>query len=364
MKTIAIVMAGGSGVRLWPSSRESKPKQTLTLFGETTTLQSTVLRMLSVVGADDLYVVTTAPYLDELRAAVPMVPYENILAEPFGRNTAPCVLFAAMVIGQRHPGEELMFVVTPSDHAVSNVEEFRRSIVDAVYLANEYNSIATLGIPPTHPETGYGYIQRGEIIDDPHLPYDTFAASHVQSFAEKPDAETAFRFLRSGDFLWNTGIYVMSDTMLWGSCEEHLPDHYLLMRSLLRAYGRPAWPEVLENTYRQMRSVSIDRGIMENSTRTVVVEGTFGWSDLGSWDELYRLSMKDASDNALSGDVVAIDTKGCYVSTNDRLVALLGTEDLIVVDSDDCLLICQRGRSQDVKEIINFLRRKKMHLYL
>lgn len=353
----AVIMAGGVGTRLWPRSRERSPKQMLHLIGDGTMIQNTVARLQPMIPPERVLVVTNRKQIDGLSDQVPSIPRENFIAEPFGRNTAPCIGLAASAVLRNDP--EGIMIVLPADHHISNVREFQGRLKVAARVASEKGGLVTLGIRPNRPETGYGYIQQKESKKGIEDFYDR-GVRQVLTFAEKPDAPTAQRFLESGDFLWNSGMFIWRAGSIMEEFQKHLPDLHGQLNNIEEAYGSNSYEKTLDSVYTQMTSISIDYGVMEKATDVYVLECDFGWSDVGSWDESYRLSRKDKDENLLLGEVVAIDTRGTYVQGSERFVATIGMTDVIIVDTPDALLVCNRGRSQDVQKVVEYLRRKKI----
>lgn len=350
-------MAGGIGARLYPQSRSKKPKQFTHIFGEGTLIQNTVARLFPLFEPEDIFIIALSSFAQLIKEQLPVIKPENILEEPLMKNTAPCVALAASIIKERY-GEEVILVVFPSDHLVNNVGEFQNCLETACAAAEETEGIITLGIYPISPETGFGYIQ----LKDEILPTPLYEKGlrHISTFAEKPDIETAERFIKSRDFLWNTGIYVWKISTLEQAFASFLPDYYHQFHLLQRHIGKPTCTEMVENLYRQIRSISLDYGIMEKATNVFVIEGDFGWSDVGTWDEVYRLTTKDAQNNVIEGDVVTINSTNCYVSSRDKFIGLVNVEDLVVIDTKDALVICKRGETGDIKELVNAMHRKKI----
>lgn len=350
-------------MRLWPRSTERQPKQFVHTLGDGTLIQNTVARLLPVVPPADIRVVTTSDLAHHVRDQLAMVPPENIIAEPFGRNTAPSIALAATVLGRSFPADTVL-VVLPSDHIISNVREFQVVLDKAVSAAEATDRIVTIGVAPTRPETGYGYIQVGDEIrtDNPVL---NGVLRSVNVFAEKPDAATAQRFLDAGDFIWNSGIVVGTIDAIRRAIDSHLPDHGPLFHLLERYIGTPDEREMTENFYRQMRSVSFDVGVLEQEPTIGVVEGSFGWSDVGTWDELYRLSMKDGKNNVIEGNVVAMATTNCLISgSTGRLISVLDVDNLIIVETESSIMICRRGETEHVRDLVDTLRRRHIAKHL
>ncbi len=364
MERFAVILAGGIGVKLWPLSRESRPKQFGHIFGDGVLLQNTVSRLFPLFSPEHIFVLTTQQYHHFAAELLPMLPPANILTEPFGRNTAACVALTLTVFEHQLAHQDYTVAFLPADHLIPNVREFQEQLRLGFEAAETLDAIVTLGIPPTRPETAYGYIQFQP--DQEHIPsaLRNRGIYRVSAFAEKPDVDTARRFLNAGDFLWNTGIYIAPAAVFQSHLQRYLPDFPLLFRLLKKHFGKADFAETLETIYRQLPSISIDYGIMEKTPEAYVVEGSFNWSDLGSWDEVYRLSLKDADDNVLIGNVLALNVQGCYVRSNEKLLALVDVHDLIVVDAGNATVICRRGSSERIKEVVNALRRKKMTPFL
>lgn len=360
-KTFAVIMAGGVGTRFWPRSREKSPKQLLEIVGKGTMIQSTVKRLDGFVHPRDMLVVTNKIQKTMVMKQLESLPEENILVEPVGRNTAPCIGLAAL--HALHMDPSAVMIVLPADHVIENAEEFRRVLRLATETAYESGSLLTIGIKPTGPETGYGYIQMF-MENDAHNPYLSKGVYRVKTFAEKPNVQTAERFLASGDFLWNSGMFVWRVDAILKEIERCLPELYAELRSIEPAIGTSTYQAALEKAYGLIRSISIDYGVMEKSEKVYVIPGDFGWSDIGSWDEVFRLSGKDEHGNSITGKVIQKDTSSSFIYSPDKVVATIGVEDLIIVNTPDALLICRRGKSQDVKEIADYLKRKQMNEYL
>jgi mannose-1-phosphate guanylyltransferase len=353
----AVIMAGGIGSRFWPKSRERSPKQFMEIVGAGTMVQNTIARTEKLIPLANTLIVTNEHHQELVRTQLPALPPENILTEPVGRNTAPCIGLAAEWIRRKDP--ESVMVVLPADHLVRNAEEFIRVLERGIRVATENDALVTIGIQPTHPETGYGYIQ----FDDPSADarYRAEGIYHVKTFAEKPNLETAVRFLKSGDFLWNSGMFIWRTSVIRDEITQFLPDLREQLDRVAPTIGTPGYHAALELAYGVTRSISIDYGVMEKAQQVFVVRGDFGWSDVGSWDEVVRLTPVDDDGNSLRGSVIMKDAHGNYIDAGDRVIAAIGVDDLIVVSAGDALLICRKGRSQDVKEVVDYLRRKQMN---
>ncbi|MEN3027341.1 MAG: sugar phosphate nucleotidyltransferase [Chlorobiota bacterium] len=356
MNAVATILAGGVDVYLWPESREQMPKFLLPLLSDGSMLQSTLQRLRPLFSSDRIAIATTASLQHLLREHLPNFPTEQFIIEPVARNTAPCLAYAALWWERRSSPDVL--VLFPADHAIAHLGEFHQSVETAVWTAYTTQRPVLLGLPPRYPETRFGYLQVEE-CPDPSLAQR--GVLRVRTFAEKPDRETAQRFIDSGDFLWNTGIVALPTATLWDLLCRHLPDYYSLFAPLLRSASELS-PEHIERIYRQLRPLSLEHGLLEPAAaQMLALRCSFDWTDVGTWDEVYRRALKDPRGNVLHGDVIAIDTSGCYVSAlGGKPIALIGLNDLIVVDTDVATLICPRGASERVAEIVHYLRRKKM----
>jgi mannose-1-phosphate guanylyltransferase len=356
----AVIMAGGVGARFWPRSRERTPKQLLDIIGRGTMIQNTLSRIEPLVAPMNTFIVTNKIQHETVLKQLPFFPKENILVEPVGRNTAPCVALAASWVRRVDP--EGIMIVLPADHLVADEKEFLRIMELAVRVAEETEALLTIGISPSRPETGYGYIQFAD--DDGRNPYHAQGVHRVKTFAEKPNLETAEQFLKSGDFLWNSGMFVWKAKSILQEIQTHLPELHEQIAALTQAIGTPEYKSVLESTYGLIRSISIDYGVMEKAGNVFVVKGDFGWSDVGSWDEVVSLTPTDADGNAFRGKAIAKDAHGNYVDAGDKFVGVIGVDNVIVVVTDNAVLVCKKGHSQEVKEIVDFIRRKHMNEYL
>lgn len=348
----AVILAGGAGTRFWPASRTHRPKQFWSLAGGTNEalLAATVRRILPICPGERVFVATGRHLVEASRQVVPALPAENFLAEPLARNTAPCIGWAAATIRRRDP--EAVLMVLPSDHYVRDEEAFRRVLLRAVSAA-EAGFIATIGLQPTRPETGYGYIERGERIED--------GIFEVVRFIEKPNRERAEQFVATGRHYWNGGMFFFKASRMLEAIDQHLPELGEELRSLDEEARRGNEEAVLEASFARMPSISIDHGVMEKVDRIAVVPGDFGWSDVGSWHSAWELFPKDAHGNVASPDDVLVDAENNLVANlcsngAKPIVALVGVRDLVVVRTDDALLILPRDRAQDVRQVTDLLK--------
>jgi len=355
-----VLMAGGVGTRFWPLSRAAMPKQILNLLDERSMLQMTYDRIKSLTTPDKILVITNVELKELIRKQLPELPEENIITEPFGRNTAPCIGLAGTII-QKRSSEDEMMVVLPADHLIKNENEFRNTIEAALTYSQSQKCLITLGVKPFYPETGYGYIQRGDKI------YETGDKTvyNVRTFAEKPNLDTAERFMQSGDFLWNSGMFIWSTDLIMKKFAEYQPDMFEGIQEIYNAVDTPRMAEVVEKIYSQFKSVSIDCAIMEQASDVCVLEADFQWNDVGSWDAAYLISDKDKDENAVKAkEHCLINASNNYIYSKNKIVALVDVDDLVVVETDDALLITRRGQSQNVKTVVDNLRQKKLMEYL
>jgi mannose-1-phosphate guanylyltransferase len=353
----AVIMAGGVGSRFWPQSRERSPKQVLEIVGSGSMISNTVDRIRPLVDWNNVVVVTNRIQKDIIQKQIPSIPDQNILTEPVGRNTAPCIGLAAKWISHFDPDAVMM--VLPADHIIKNTEEFLRVIRLSVQVAQESDALVTIGINPSHPETGYGYIQYEDSLEK--NPYAAEGIFRVKTFAEKPNLETAETFLKSGDFLWNSGMFIWKASVILHQIEKHVPELGEQLAKLEPTIGTESYQATLDRVYGVIRSISIDYGVMEKASNVFVAKGDFGWSDVGSWDEVVRLTPVDGEGNALRGTVIVKDSHNNYIDAGNKVVATIGLDDVIVVTTEDAVLICKKGKSQEVKEIVDYLRRKQIN---
>lgn len=347
MELFAVIMAGGVGARFWPRSKQTKPKQLLRIFGDNTMLQDTIGRLEGLVKPENIYIITNRIQKPRVIKQIPEIPEQNIIDEPFGKNTAPCIGLASILIAQKNP--QAVTITLPADHLIKDKNEFQRVIKKAANFAYKSKGLVTIGITPTRPETGYGYIQ----LDD--KPYEE-EIYPVKTFAEKPNIATARRFIKSGDFLWNSGMFVWRTDVILEEIRIYLPDLFEGLEELKKAIGHNNFNRVLTSVYEQLKSISIDYGIMEKSKDVYLIKGNFDWNDVGSWEAVYQISEKDDEANAKIGDIYTGDTNNSYIFSPNKFTAVIGVSDLIVIDAKDALLICNRENAQDVKLVVDFLK--------
>jgi len=352
------IMAGGIGSRFWPMSRQNFPKQFLDILNRGETLiQSTFKRFLAFIPRENIYVITSAEYASIVKEQLPDLPVENILGEPSRKNTAPCIAYISFKLHQKN--EEASLIVAPSDHLILDEMDFNKVCLEALSFVNKHNAFITLGIKPSSPNTGYGYIQ--------HEPQSvTDNVYKVKTFTEKPNAELAKTFLTSGDFLWNAGIFVWRVKNIIKAFEKYLPEMYDVFMTDKDKFNTPDEKKALEHIYPLCTNISIDFGIMEKADNVYVIPSSFGWSDLGTWNSAYENLPKDKHENAIAGNnVLPIDAINCMVhAPNEKLVVLQGLEDFIIVDTNDALLICKKDKEQEIKEYVAKVKRKKGDKFL
>lgn len=354
-KPFFVIMAGGRGERFWPRSRRKFPKQLLSLVGEEPLLRQSVERIRSLTDDGRILVVTNIDYAEQVRRQLPMLPADNILIEPQGRNTAPCVGLAAVCIQNRYPQEDPSMAILPSDALVNDAAEMRKVLRAGLDYAQRSGGGVIYGMWPARPETGYGYIQLGEKIGGT----DGVAFHKVAAFKEKPDRETAARYLESKEFLWNAGIFVWKVSGLLREIQINLPELAAGLEKLRPFLGTGMELAKLKEIYPALPSVSVDYGILEKTRDLAVVPAEFGWDDLGSWGSLERLLPKDRDGNVVQGDFMGVETKNCIVFSPKKAVAALGVSDLIIVETDDALMVCAKEKAQEIKKIIEKLKEEK-----
>ncbi|HKB87126.1 MAG TPA: mannose-1-phosphate guanylyltransferase [Ignavibacteriaceae bacterium] len=355
MTLFAVIMAGGIGSRFWPRSKKKTPKQLLNIFGPNTMIQETVRRLNGIVPEENIFIITNKVQRDEIVRQLPGIPEENIIEEPFGRNTAACVGLASVVVKAKCT--DAVTLILPADHIIKDIEDFHKTLREAADFADKSKGLVTIGIKPTRPETGYGYIQMEEnqVADHVHKVY---------TFAEKPNYATAVRFLESGDFYWNSGMFIWHVDAILNEIEKYMPDLHEGLTELKPAISNPDFYDALANVYGKLRNISIDYGIMEKSQNVYLIKGEFSWSDVGSWEEVYQLTNKDENGNALVGHVFTEMTVDSYIYSPDKFTSVIGVDNLIIINTDNALLVCRRDKSQDVKKIVDHLKINKLTEYL
>jgi mannose-1-phosphate guanylyltransferase len=362
----AVILAGGRGTRFWPRSRTRTPKQLLNIVGKQTMLQQTVERWQPVVPLDRIWTVTNAEQATTLARQLPAKSRKRVLTEPVGRNTAAAIALAAIHVRHAAKGDALMAVL-PADHYIAKEQKYRQIVRAAFEIATEPNGIVVLGINPTHPETGFGYIERagtqqasGEL---PPFP--------VRRFTEKPELSVAKEYIASGNYFWNAGMFFWRVSTFLDALKEFLPKTYEAIEKLATHIGKRSYATQLRRTYSQLESISVDYAILEkaasaaaetseDSTRVFVIPAEIGWSDIGSWAAVYELSAKHSGENVFAGPGQTLDAEGNYLWSPDKFIAAIGVHNLVVVETPDALLICPRDRAQDVNKIVKSLEERKL----
>ncbi|WP_346857569.1 mannose-1-phosphate guanylyltransferase [uncultured Draconibacterium sp.] len=355
-----LIMAGGSGTRFWPRSKTLKPKQYLNIFGDDSLLQDTIKRFATFTENENIYIVSSATQAKVLEAQTPMLPKENLIYEPVGKNTLPCIGLAAMYAELENP--DGIMVVSPSDHLIENDGLFKDTVLAAAKIADEKDGIVTIGITPTYPATGYGYVQTAEDITGA----EKIKQFKVERFVEKPDEATATKYLMQGGFYWNSGLFVFKVSVFLKAVAEFAPELYADLRKIQADLGNPTYHQTLDTIYRAVEGISVDYGIMEHAKNIYLVEGNFDWNDLGSWESVYLADeKKDENGNAGAGETILLDTRNSYVySEGEELVAVVGLEDVIVVRDGNTTLVCKRDNAEDIKKIVDQLKAENKKQYL
>lgn len=360
-------MAGGVGARFWPMSRNSRPKQFIDILGIGKTLiQLTYERFVQIIPPENIFIVTNYLYNDLVTEQLPDLDPSRILLEPARRNTAPCITYATYKIHKLNP--EANIVVAPSDHIIIKENEFLNTVKSALDAVRGKDILMTLGITPSRPDTGYGYIQYMETSqrENENYIFENLNIKKVKTFTEKPDYDMALSFLKSGDFLWNSGLFIWSSKSIINALEKFLPDISTLFASIAEQLNTDTEPQVIEATYTECRSISIDYGVMEKAPNVYVFVSDFGWSDLGTWGSLHEHRHKDEQNNAVDGkNVMLYETTDSIVHVpKDKLVVIHGLEDFIVVENDNILLICKKNDEQKIRQFVNDVLVEKGEQYI
>ncbi len=349
----AVIMAGGSGTRFWPQSTKALPKQFLNLFGKNTMIQNTADRIKEVIPQERIMVVTNADYTDIVKEQLPKVPEENIVGEPVAKNTAPCVAIAAELLYKKDP--DAVMVVLPADHHITNPDEFLKVLKSAVTKAEQGDDLVTIGIEPNRAETGFGYIHADKQDSEEH---EGRAVEKVQAFKEKPDAITAQQFLDSGDYYWNSGMFIWRADSILKEFKRQLPDMYEQVKLASPELYTDMHKVSINDFYYECESISIDYGVMEGAKQVFVVPGDFGWNDVGSWTAVYELAEKNKDGNAVQtlNATFAGSTNNLVVSKTEKMISFVGLENVAFVETDDAILVCDLTQAQGVKEIVEQLK--------
>ena len=348
MNTTALIMAGGRGERFWPKSRKNMPKQFLSLTDDgKTMIQLTVERISPMVKIEDVYVATNKDYKSLVLEQLPGLPEQNVLCEPVGRNTAPCIGLGAMHIAKKY--DDAMMFVFPSDHLIKFNKMFIRTLQDACDVAEKDDNLVTIGIVPDYPETGYGYIKFDSQISDGN-------AYKVERFVEKPSLEVAKEYLATEEYLWNSGMFIWKTSSILKNLQKFMPETYESLKRIQDAIGTEHEETVLEKEFYGIQSQSIDYGIMEKAEDIYILLGAFGWDDVGSWLAVERIKKTNEFGNVVSGNIITVNTHNCVIQGENKLIATIGLEDMIVVDTEDATLICSKDHAGDIKKVLENLK--------
>ena len=347
MKRYAVIMAGGHGERFWPESRIKKPKQFLTLVGDRSLIQQSFDRINDFMPPEQILVVVGQEHLALAKDQLPTLPAENFLVEPEGRNTAPCIGLAAIHIRKRDPGS--IMLVFPADHLIQGQTDFHLCLESGFEWATDSDYLVTIGIVPSRPETGYGYMERKDAAMDQKNP----PVFPVRRFVEKPEVEKAREYVQSGHYYWNSGIFIWKADLILDKMEAHLPELYEGLLQIESHIATEQETTVMNSVFPSLPRISIDYGILEKSDHILMVQGDFGWDDLGSWAALAEHSEADEEGLVIQGDYVGFDNTNCLIQGRDGLIAALGVQDLIIVQAGDVVLVCDKHRTQEVKALVS-----------
>jgi len=345
-----MIMAGGKGERFWPKSTMSRPKQLLPIVSEQSMIEETVERLIGLVDYHEIFISTNANLVEEIKNILPRIPGENFIIEPEGRDTAPAIGLGAAYIHKRSPGS--IMIVLPADHLILDKEIFQKDLATAEQIAKKTSCLITFGIKPSRPETGYGYIELGEVINEQ---FDN-PAYEVKSFKEKPDEATAQQYLQQGNFAWNSGMFVWSTNVILEAMEKCLPEMSAGLMEIQEAIDTKDKQEVIGRIFRKFNKISIDYGVMEKADNVLCLRSRFPWDDVGAWSALSRVSKADKNNNLIRTDWEGIDTKDSILINDKGIIATIGIKDLLVVKQGDSLLIADKSREQEVKKIVTKLK--------
>lgn len=348
MNKTVLIMAGGRGERFWPKSRKELPKQFLSLTGDgKTMIQLTVERLLPLIKLEDIYIVTNKDYKELALSQLPGIPSDNIICEPMGKNTAPCIGLGAINIAKKY--DDAIMYVLPSDHQIKFTQMFLSTLMDAAEIAEQNSNLVTIGINPDYPETGYGYIKFN--------PNEVSRRGYkVEKFVEKPNIELAKEYIKTEEYLWNSGMFTWKLSSILQKFSEFMPETYKGLMNIKESMGTEMEESVLIEEFKNMESQSIDYGIMEKASDIYIIPGTFGWDDVGSWLAVERLQKSNELGNVVKGDIISVNTSNCIIQGDKKLIATVGLEDMIIVDTSDATLICHKDHAGEIKKVIENLK--------
>ncbi len=360
-----VIMAGGGGTRFWPWSRERRPKQLLPIVSDRSMIRETVERIRPMALPEKIFLVTSRSQAKEIHREVPQIPRKNLLLEPMGRNTAPCLCLAAWHLQKLDP--QAIMAVLPADHLIADRKRFRQTLRNAVSFAAQEDYLVTLGIPPANPETGYGYIQKGKILGR----VNDIPVFQVKAFREKPNRSRAKTYLRKGNYLWNGGMFIWKINVFLQQMQKHLPQIHKEIGAVRNSLGTPLGEKLLERIYPRFPSISVDYGILEKAKNVAVIEASFRWDDVGSWTALKKIHPQDSNGNTLiacppsrRGKILVLDTSGSLIRSEEKLIAVMGMKDTIVVEAGNAVLVCPCDRAQEIRQALQALKERNWKEYL
>ena len=348
LKNVAILMAGGRGERFWPHSRFDMPKQLLSITGDECMVRKTVDRLSPFICLADIYISTTEDLFNSIKDTLPEIDYLNYILEPIGRDTAACIGLSAIILQHRYKNSNTVMIALPVDHIIKEKNKFLNALEGACNLARETGNLITIGIKPLRPETGYGYILLGKEIKK----NEKVTAYEVKKFTEKPDLETAKYFLKQGNYLWNSGIFVWTCKDILDAIEKEMPELFNGLVKIRKHLGTLQKRKTMKEVFSKLNKISIDYAILEKVSNRLVVKGDFGWDDVGSWTSMDRIFHKDKNENVVQGGYESVDTKKCVVINDKGLIVTIGLHDLVIISNGDIKLIYPKNRENDLKKII------------
>ena len=346
---ITVIMAGGRGERFWPKSRRSNPKQFLDLFTGTPLIVETVHRVSKHIPPEHIYIITEQAIAQRIHTVLPELKKENVIAEPMGKNTAAAVGIMSAYLKKKYNNSTLL--VLSADHLIPDRDLFMKHVQAAVKIAEKHNALVTFGIQPTYPETGFGYVKSGKLIQK----FGSISAYQLDSFHEKPDIKKAKQYLINPQFNWNSGMFCWTCDSILSAIEKYMPPLHKAISQISPAMDQNQWPWILNKIYPSLDNIPIDKGVMEKAENAAVIKSTFEWYDIGSWVTLDKIKPHDKAGNVLLGQIMTLDTQNCVLVSEKPLLATIGLSDLIIVATNDVILVCPKKRAQDVRKIVQFL---------